>query len=48
MKKLISVVIVGLFSSVFISEVVLSQDSPAVSNRQIDEIIVTSRKTEEK
>ena len=47
MKKLISVVIVGLFSAVFISEDVLSQDSPAVSNRQIDEIIVTSRKTEE-
>ena len=47
MKKLISVVMVGLFSAVFISEDVLSQDNPAVSNRQIDEIIVTSRKTEE-
>ena len=47
MKKLISVVMVGLFSAVFISEVALSQDSPTVSNRQIDEIIVTSRKTEE-
>ena len=47
MKKLISIVIVGLFSAVFISEDVLSQDSPTVSNRQIDEIIVTSRKTEE-
>ena len=43
MKKLVSVVMVGLFSAVFISEDVFSQDSPAVSNRQIDEIIVTSR-----
>ena len=47
MKKLVSFVMVGLFSAVFISEDVFSQDSPAVSNRQIDEIIVTSRKTEE-
>ena len=47
MKKIISIVMVGLFSAVFISEDVLSQDNPAVSNRQIDEIIVTSRKTEE-
>ena len=47
MKKLVSFVMVGLFSAVFISEDVLSQDNPAVSNRQIDEIIVTSRKTEE-
>ena len=47
MRKLTSFVILGLFSSLFITNTLLAQESSSVSNRQIDEIIVTSRKTEE-
>ena len=46
MRKLTSFVILGLFSSLFITNTLLAQESSSVSNRQIDEIIVTSRKTE--
>ena len=47
MRKLTSFVILGLFSSLLITNTLLAQENPSISNRQIDEIIVTSRKTEE-
>ena len=47
MKKFISFVILGIFTSVISTDVILAQDASSVSNRQIDEIVVTSRKTEE-
>ena len=47
MKKIISFVILGIFTSVMYADVILTQDASSVSNRQIDEIVVTSRKTEE-
>ena len=46
MKKLISFLAFGL-TSFSMSNIILAQDDTVISNRQIDEIIVTSRKTEE-
>jgi iron complex outermembrane receptor protein len=47
MKKFISFVILGIIASAISIDVILAQDASSVSNRQIDEIVVTSRKTEE-
>ena len=47
MKKLISFLAFGLITSFSVSNIILAQDDTVISNRQIDEIIVTSRKTEE-
>ena len=47
MKKLISFLAFGLITSFSMSNIILAQDDTVISNRQIDEIIVTSRKTEE-